>query len=288
MFELMTKKSNLIARDSKDKVMREFVIGDIHGGHRALVQVLKKASFDYDNDKLIAVGDVCDGWPDVAESIEELRKIKNLIYLMGNHDEWAIRFLEVAQPHSNEYHAWRFHGGISTYESYLREPGIKLRDTHTQFLKDALPYYLDDQNRLFMHAGFVPEKTDFPEIWNKCFTNEFTPEDLKEVKEKTIKTFYWDRQFWGGMYSGRNVAKHFNEVYIGHTPTINFPQNDGSHKKPMWRNNVCNMDTGACYTGPLSLMDINTKEVFQSEEVMKLYPNHPGRNGEKWSPKSRN
>ena len=29
--------------------MREFVIGDIHGGYRALKQVLDRVNFDYEN-----------------------------------------------------------------------------------------------------------------------------------------------------------------------------------------------------------------------------------------------
>ena len=43
------------------------------------------------------------------------------------------------------------------------------------------------------------------------------------------------------------------------------------------------MDTGACYTGPLTIMDIDSKEVFQSDECRQLYPDHPGRNREPWA-----
>jgi serine/threonine protein phosphatase 1 len=42
--------------------MKTFVIGDIHGGYRALIQVLDRAGFDYDNDTLISLGDVADWW----------------------------------------------------------------------------------------------------------------------------------------------------------------------------------------------------------------------------------
>ncbi|NJN40909.1 MAG: hypothetical protein HC811_00350 [Flammeovirgaceae bacterium] len=45
--------------------MRRFVLGDIHGAYRALRQCLERASFSYDEDLLIALGDVSDGWPDV-------------------------------------------------------------------------------------------------------------------------------------------------------------------------------------------------------------------------------
>jgi len=40
---------------------KRYVIGDIHGAYKALIQVLNKVGFDYDNDELIGLGDVCDG-----------------------------------------------------------------------------------------------------------------------------------------------------------------------------------------------------------------------------------
>ena len=42
---------------------KRFVIGDIHGCHRALQQVFKRAEFRPDTDELISLGDVVDGWP---------------------------------------------------------------------------------------------------------------------------------------------------------------------------------------------------------------------------------
>ena len=40
--------------------MRRLVVGDIHGGYKALMQVLERANFDQ-NDMLITLGDLCDG-----------------------------------------------------------------------------------------------------------------------------------------------------------------------------------------------------------------------------------
>jgi serine/threonine protein phosphatase 1 len=261
---------------------RTFVIGDIHGAAKALDQVLKRAKFDFENDTLISVGDVADGWPEVPQAIELLLSIKNLIYLRGNHDAWASEFLQ-ADTMSLEYDSWMYHGGAATKKSYSEEPVLQLIDKHIEFLRSADLYYLDDKNRLFMHAGFFPKQTEFMDIWQKCYRNDFEPKDLDELKRKSPDSFFWDREFWSGMYIGRNFAKHFHEVYIGHTPTLNYPQADGSQFRPMQRRNVWNMDTGCCYYGPLSLMDIDTKQVYQSDAVLTLYPNHPGRNGTSWS-----
>ena len=39
-----------------------------------------------------------------------------------------------------------------------------------------------------------------------------------------------------------------------------------------------NVDTGAAFKGPLTAVNIETKEVFQSEPVWTLYPDENGRN----------
>ena len=56
--------------------MKKFVIGDIHGNYKALMQCLEKSKFNYKKDKLIVLGDTCDGLPDVKECFDELLKIK--------------------------------------------------------------------------------------------------------------------------------------------------------------------------------------------------------------------
>lgn len=66
--------------------MKRYVIGDIHGQDEALKEVLNKVRFDYKKDRLIVLGDVADGGVNTYEVIEELLKIKNLIYIIGNHD----------------------------------------------------------------------------------------------------------------------------------------------------------------------------------------------------------
>jgi len=66
--------------------MKTFTIGDIHGRYKALKEVLKLSKFDYDNDKLIVLGDIVDGGINTYKVVEELLKIKNIIFVLGNHD----------------------------------------------------------------------------------------------------------------------------------------------------------------------------------------------------------
>ncbi len=121
--------------------MRTFVIGDIHGAYKALVQVLERAGFDYENDKLISLGDVTDGWSETAESIEELMKIKNLVYIKGNHDEDKI-----------------FYMGVALEIAYENSPKVIIDNTRLQ-----RKYYKYGQN-LFGFAHGDKEKKTKPKM----------------------------------------------------------------------------------------------------------------------------
>ena len=57
--------------------MREFVLGDIHGGYKSLIQVFERSKFDYNNDKLIVIGDIADGWPETKKCVEELTSMSS-------------------------------------------------------------------------------------------------------------------------------------------------------------------------------------------------------------------
>ena len=67
--------------------MNTFVIGDIHGRIEALQEVLLSSTFDYDKDKLIILGDIVDGGANSKDCVDELLKIKNTVFVLGNHDQ---------------------------------------------------------------------------------------------------------------------------------------------------------------------------------------------------------
>ena len=79
--------------------MKKFVIGDIHGSRKALVQCLERSGFDKENDLLITLGDVVDGWAESYEVVEELLTIKNRVDIAGNHDKWFLEFIEYKVAH---------------------------------------------------------------------------------------------------------------------------------------------------------------------------------------------
>ena len=65
----------------------------------------------------------------------------------------------------------------------------------------------------------------------------------------------------------------YKEIYIGHTPVSRIQKTT-----PVQMANVWNVDTGAAFKGPLTIMDVDTKEFWQSEPLPSLYPTEKGRN----------
>lgn len=254
--------------------MKKYCVGDIHGNYLALLDLLTIINFDYENDQLIILGDVVDGWPQTYECIELLKRIKNLIKVKGNHDEWTIQFLSdvIRDPekdkHNLDKYSWLHHGGTATVESYLNGNNSLLLDEHVNFLNEALNYYIDDNDNLFIHAGYYP--TVIP-IKNKNIYDSSFMWDRLYVRTKLINS-YGLPQFKGD--------KNFNKVFIGHTPTIALEhKNIKNNNVPIINKNIYLMDTGVAFTGFLSCINLDTLEVTQSSKTgWEYYPDYKGRN----------
>ncbi|MEE1947259.1 metallophosphoesterase [Pedobacter sp. KR3-3] len=244
--------------------MRTMVMGDIHGAYKALLQCLQRSGFDYENDRLIQLGDVADGYPQVYECVEELLKIKRLIALKGNHDDWLHEFFET------DFHPqfWTY-GGKATLVSYLEHAGKEgnyfatgtgfktslvagdIPMHHRAFFAGQVLYHVDEKNRCFVHGGFKRE--------------------IPFYKQRPVD-YYWDRTLWEDALQLKNsranlkTISRFPEIYIGHTPTT-----DRGKDTPQQALNVTNMDTGAGHSGRLSIMDVDTREYWQSDPLPELY-----------------
>ena len=240
---------------------RIIVFGDIHGGLRALVQLLKKIEVTT-NDKLIFLGDYVDGWSDSANVVSyliELGKQNTCTFIRGNHDDLTHRWLKTGELNEQ----WLQHGGQSSMDAYRSFSKVE-KEAHITFFDQMVNYYIDKEERLFVHAGF---------------TNLHGPE-----QEYHNTGYYWDRTLWETALSldpdmpnsheyYPKRLKLFKEIYIGHTPTTRIGK-----EEPVNAANVWNIDTGAAFKGKLSALNIETKEVWQSDPVYQLYPEEEGRN----------
>lgn len=261
--------------------MRTIAIGDIHGGYKALIQLLNRIDLKKD-DQLIFLGDYVDGWSESFEVVDFLislsRKRNNKsplkpvlshpefnilekppIFLRGNHDELVLDYF--VKGDKNEM--WLYHGGASTVKSYGNKPE-KAKMAHIHFLKNELHNFYELDGNGFFHAGFHNLKGPHYEYYENIT--------------------YWDRSLWEMALSldpeikkddlrYPNRLKIYDEIYIGHTPTDRL----GKHV-PVNAANVWNIDTAAAYKGPLTALCVEDKTIWQSDPVHRFYPDEKGRN----------
>jgi len=255
--------------------MKRFAIGDIHGNYKALLQCIVRSGFNTAEDQLITLGDVADGYAYVYDVVELLLAITNRIDIRGNHDQWFVDWIE--KGFHPDY--WR-QGGEGTLKSYTSKLGFgygpyvnfnttgfktgmspdDLPETHRNFFLNQKLYHRDEQNNFFVHGGF-----------NRHYTLE---ENLK-----TPHVLYWDRDlFYAAMSaeSGNTKLKfkeNFENIFIGHTQTTYWKKTT-----PIFADKVINLDTGGgWYTGKVTIMNIDTKEFWQSDLGSDLYPGEQGR-----------
>lgn len=239
--------------------MRTLVVGDIHGGYKGLVQVIERAKVTPD-DHVVFLGDYADGWsqtPEVFNFLISFEKTHQVTFIKGNHDDLCRQFLSgKTMPEQ-----WFIHGGKATFEAY-QSIDSQIKKLHLEFISRMKVYLLDTQNRLFLHAGF----THLRGVENEYFQ----------------ENFFWDRTLWEtALAVSKDTLSElffpkrlqlYKEIFIGHTPTLNFGETI-----PMHRNGVWNVDTGAAFGGKITIMDIETKEFWQSDALKTLYPNEKGR-----------
>lgn len=230
--------------------MRHLIIGDIHGGYKALEQVLDDANFDPAEDYLISVGDYCDGWPDTNKVIEFLSNLDNFTGVIGNHDIWFRDWCKDIL-HPTDFPLWYRQGGQATLESYGITDDLSEKDKvpehHKEFLCDLLPYY-EFRNNVVVHGGF---HTSFP------------------VHKQSERDLAWNRSLWYEAKATQRVFGRYTRIYIGHTSIGQGP--------PVKCGNVVNLDTGGGWEGVLTLMCADTGNYWQSDKVRRLYPKATGR-----------
>ncbi|MCK0161354.1 metallophosphoesterase [Allomuricauda sp. F6463D] len=241
--------------------MRTLVVGDIHSGVKALDQLMERAKVTA-KDHIIFLGDYVDGWSTAVETVDFLIHLESkyrCTFIRGNHDELCREWL--IQQKDNPQ--WLAHGGTATKNSYLNADRSKWK-LHLRFYEKLKNYYLAQDNRLYLHAGYT---------------------NLKGIEyEYFEQSFYWDRTLWELATAINPNLKpsdskfpkrltHYNEVFIGHTPI-----SKKEFVEPEKRANVWNVDTGAAFMGGLTMMDVETKEYWQSDPVHTFYPGEIGRN----------
>ncbi|MET2984068.1 metallophosphoesterase family protein [Aureibaculum conchae] len=216
---------------------RKFVIGDIHGHYDELMELFDRVKFQFNNDILVSLGDLVDRGPKPLDVIEKLMQVKNFTHILGNHDEWCYQYLKNSQTPI----AWTSQGGAITMNAYKENP--ELKEKHIEFFEKARLYFIDTDSRLFVHGGYNP-RIPF--------------QQQKNNKE----TLIWDRSLISTAmeYEQTNLSfNEFTEIFVGHTPTQFIGQSTPTKISNLWM-----LDTGIHQSGKLTIMNVETKEYWQS------------------------
>lgn len=227
--------------------MSTYVVGDIHGAWRALLQVIERSGIDREKDTLVCLGDVADGWSEVPECFDELLTFDNLIYVIGNHDIWFRDWSNRELDPADEKWLWLPQGGGATYNAYGGNPD-NVPEGHRRLLNSAAPFCVDqiNGNRVaFVHGGFP--HYSMPALHDEDY-------------------LAWSREMAQDLTSR---VEHYDHVYIGHT--------EHDFGLPLCVRQITNMDSGAGWSGVLSLECVDTREYWTSDNVLDLYPEEKGR-----------
>ena len=232
--------------------MKRYVIGDIHGNYKALVEVLENSLFNYEEDMLIVIGDVVDGYSCSYQVVEELLKIKNLIFIIGNHDVWWMNHMKNGWADE----VWLMQGGKNTRESYLSEGYNykKIPEEHKKFFSNGVYYYELDK-MIFVHGGF-----SYP----------------THPEKDTIEKLTWDRDLIERCKNGLRI-RGWKKIFVGHTTTESQGSEPITYQGGKNYGKLIQVDCGAGWGGRLCIYNIDTDDYFLSEYARILNPNERSR-----------
>ncbi len=211
--------------------MRTIAIGDIHGCAQALAALLDKVGPTSD-DRVVFLGDYIDRGPDtrgVLDRVLELRRLCEVVALLGNHETMLIESLQKGNPLS----FWLAQcGGSATLSSY----GGSLRNIppdHVDFFSSCRRFF-ETSSHLFVHANY----------------NAHQP-----LEEQSDEVLLWQHLSW----SVPTPHRSGKQVIVGHTP-----QRTG---KILNLGHLLCIDT-ACFAGGwLTALDVDSGESWQANQA---------------------
>ncbi|MFP8874728.1 MAG: metallophosphoesterase family protein [Myxococcota bacterium] len=222
-----------------------YAVGDIHGEQDRLEELIASLPLESD-DELVFLGDYIDRGANsrgVVEYLIRLRKSRNCVFLIGNHESMFLDFLGWTDERYLGGEAFLANGGAHTLRSYGYFELPEVQRSSFRLPPDHEDFYLSLQ--LHHHAGkyvFVHAGLDFQEA---------AQQDVHAVLGRTApRELLWDRTSCD-LPHGLGMT-----MIYGHTPGEDFnvrwnlPYSIG-------------IDTGAVYGGPLTAIRLPDEMLFQ-------------------------
>jgi serine/threonine protein phosphatase 1 len=208
-----------------------YAVGDIHGSFDKLANLLDHCMCHAGQKpfRFVFVGDYVDRGGNSRDVVQLLMEAQatvpeRIVCLRGNHEDMLVKASRRRDPT-----LWLANGGATTLRSYGVTEAADIPRQHLEWLA-SLPLSTSDDKRFFVHAGVMPGVP---------------------LRDQSKETMLWIREPFLS-----DPRHHGLFVVHGHTPL--------ETGRPELRPNRLNLDTAACFGGPL------TAAVFDDSRIGPL------------------
>lgn len=216
--------------------MKVAIIGDIHGCHKQLIELLDKLPADIE--KIYSVGDLIDRGPESKAVVQECID-REIICVRGNHEDMFLDVITGSKKYGESI--FTMNGGDTTLESYqigeittkhdfkgtsLEIVSIDIPDEHFKFMND-MPYFIETDDFIFTHGG-VPS---------------WMGEEFRDTDPASENELMWNRGKTNGELGKIQIS--------GHIPV----------QEPHLIKGAANIDTGCFFGNKLSALILPDMEI---------------------------
>ena len=177
------------------EIMR-YCVSDLHGKYDLFLKLLDKIKFS-DSDALYVCGDIIDKGEDSIKLLKLLLSMPNARCIAGNHEYAFIKYCRSIKKKTAESRG----GLLKVLQDYFVSPDGKLLDEAAVRGIKCLPFYIEEQNFICVHAG-LPLGRDARIVSPELVEREFIAGD-RRFKDPDV------------------LPKDSKCVFFGHTPTRN-------------------------------------------------------------------
>ena len=207
-----------------------WAVGDIHGCYNLLMNRLNEIGFDFENDLLVAVGDLVDRGTQNIQCVELLSK-PWFTSVRGNHEDLCIGGL-----HDEAYRRCHISNGGEWFYMLDGQAMYNIAKTFAE-LPVALEISYNGKKFGFVHGHIEQNNWD-----------EFKASFAENQRGRAASDLaMWGRDRLNEDSKQYTRVKGVHAVIMGHTVT----------QKPCKRDNCYWIDTGAVHWGTMTILDLS-------------------------------
>jgi len=232
-------------------INRTIIVGDIHGCIDEFDELIKKLSYDKNNDRIILLGDLIDRGPDSIAVVRRAREM-NLECVMGNHEHKFLKWLRSSG---------------SNVDVYDRLPHYtQFSDEDINYIMQMSTYIkLPIHDTVVVHAGMRTGITLSNQSKDDLLHIRYIDSDHKFISLKKINKLgkaATGAQFWTEFWTGPESVIYGHNVHDYNDPRI----------EEVSPGVMCyGLDTGCCFGGKLTALIVETKEIIQIQAKRSYY-----------------